>query len=268
MWFPVRKKTQPTDNLFKFKDYVSHTTSRRQSVLSPIQIELAKALTQFELDQEISNDILKIKPSLKGKLTIRNQRLLEFTPSEPMKADIEYEITLFLDKLYDDLEKGMEKFQFTFKTITPDFKVDLQALQSYSKQYNYIEGQIEASDDIAFAKAQQLIKATQNGKSLSIIWFEKERIGRYHPFRIDSISRAEEDTNINVQWQGDAIGANETEGENTLKIPGRNNFAIVGVDQTRGASASLSINFSDPIKEKQNFAGLVTIHEQGIFVLK
>lgn len=101
------KKNQPTDNLFKFKNYVSHTTSRRQSVLSPIQIELAKALTQFELAQEIPSNIIKIKPSLDGQLTERNQRLLEFKPSDPMEADTEYEVTVFLDKLYDDLEKGM-----------------------------------------------------------------------------------------------------------------------------------------------------------------
>ncbi|RMB56443.1 hypothetical protein EAX61_14495 [Dokdonia sinensis] len=272
-----KKDPQPTDNLFKFKDYISYTTSGRKSVSSPIKIELAKALTQFELDQEIPSDIIKIKPSLDGKLTVRNQRLLEFLPSEPMEADTEYEVTVFLDKLYDDVEKGMEKFQFTFKTITPDFKVNLQALQSYSKEYNYVEGQIEASDDIAFAKAKKLINATLNGKPLTIKWPNAQTASvsnsisssnstsrsRFHPFRIDSIPRAEDDTAIKIEWNGDAIGADDTQGENTLKIPGRNNFSIVGIDQTRGANASLAINFSDPLKEKQNFAGLVTVQRGG-----
>lgn len=261
--FSCDKKPSPTDNLFKYKDYISYHTEGRQSVKNPIRISLAKALTQFELDQEIPSEIIKINPSVEGKLTVRNQRLLEFVPSELLDADTAYEVTVFLDKLYDDLESGMEKFQFTFKTITPDFKVDLRALQSYSKQYNYIEGQIEASDDIAFAKAQQLIKATQNGKSLSIKWFTQDKSAQFHPFRIDSISRAEEDTNILIQWNGKEIGASETNGENTIQIPGRNNFKIVGIDQNKGANASLAINFSDPLQDKQKFAGLVTIQRAG-----
>ena len=257
------KTPAPTDNLFKYKDYISYTTEGRQSVKNPIRVELAKALSQFELDQELPDNILKISPSVAGKLSIRNQRLLEFVPSEPLAPNTEYEVTVLLDKLYDDLASGMEKFQFTFKTITPDFKVDLRALQSYSKQYNYIEGQIEASDDIAFAKAQQLIKASQGGKSLSIKWFTQDKSARFHPFRIDSISRAEEDTNVEIQWDGKVIAANDTKGENTIQIPGRNNFKIISVDQHRGASTSLSINFSDPLQDKQNFAGLVTIERGG-----
>ncbi|WP_405251026.1 alpha-2-macroglobulin family protein [Dokdonia sp. Asnod3-C12] len=257
------KTPSATDNLFKFKDYISYTTEGRQSVKSPIRVELAKALTQFELDQEIPADILKISPSISGKLTVRNQRLLEFVPSEPLEADVAYEVTVFLDKLYDDLEKGMDEFHFSFKTITPDFKVNLRALQSYSKEYNYLEGQIEGSDDIAFAKAQQLINATQNGNALSIKWFSEDAYARFHSFRIDSISRAEEDSKIEISWNGKAIGAKETKGENTVEIPGRSNFKIIGIDQTRGANASLAINFSDPIQDKQNFAGLVTIQQGG-----
>ena len=254
-----KDKPAPTDNLFKFKDYISYHTEGRRSVKTPIRIELAKALTQFELNQEISRDIVKISPSVDGKLTVRNQRLLEFIPSETLEADTEYEVTLFLDKLYDDLESGKDKFQFTFKTIKPDFKVDLRALQSYDKNYNYVEGQIEASDDIAFAKAKKLISATQNGSPLSIKWFNKDASEKHHPFRIDSIIRAEENASVTIKWDGDAIGAEETSGENTLVIPGRNNFSIVGIDQTRGANAMLSINFSDPIQERQNFSGLVSI---------
>lgn len=258
-----KKETAPTDNLFKFKEYITYTTQGRQSVKNPIRIELAQALTQFEMDQEIPSDIIKVSPSVKGVLTVHNQRLLEYTPQEPLDGDTEYNVTVFLDKLYDDLEVGMEKFQFTFKTITPDFKVDLRALQSYSKQYNYIEGQIEGSDDIAFAKAQQLISATQNNKALPIKWLNKDAFSKYHPFRIDSIARAEENSEVLITWDGDAIGAGKTTGQNALSIPGRDNFTIIGVDRITGANASMSINFSDPLQEKQNFAGLVTVQRGG-----
>lgn len=254
-----KDKQAPTDNLFTFKEYIAYHTEGMQSINTPIRIELAQALTQFELDQEIPSHSVKINPSVEGTLTLHNQRLLEFTPTQLLASDTEYTVTVFLDKLYDDLKPAMDQFQFTFKTIKPDFKIDLKALQSYDKNYNYLEGQIVASDVIAFAKAKQLLTATQNNKALAIKWFNKDTSEKHHPFRIDSISRAEEDVSITLKWNGDPIGAAETQGENTIDIPGKNNFTIVGIDQTRGANAMLSINFSDPLQERQNLSGLVTI---------
>lgn len=258
-----KKEAQPTDNLYKFKEYISYTTSGRKSVETPIRIHMAKALTQYELDQELPAEMIIIRPKISGKLMVRNQRLLEFIPDVPLKADTEYEITVPLASLYDDLPKDVQKFQFTFKTIAPDFKIELRALQSYDKQYNYVEGQIEASDVIAFAKAKELVTASQDGSTLNIKWFNEEKPARYHSFRIDSIKRTVEDGKINIQWNGEAIGAKETSGENELAIPGRNNFKIVDVQQLRGANASVAINFSDPLLEKQNFNGLVNIERSG-----
>lgn len=254
---------QPTDNLFKYKEYISYATSGRQSIANPITIRVAKALTQFEVDQEIPSDILKITPKTSGKLTVSGQRTLIFVPDELLDTDTEYALTLHLDKLYDDLPKEMRAYAFSFKTITPDFKVDLRALQSYDRNYQYLEGQIEGADVIAFAKAKQLINATQKGKPLSITWLSDDTATRYHAFKIDSIYREVEDANIQVAWNGNAIGAKETKGENEVLIPGRNNFKIVNVNQTLGANASLAINFSDPLQEKQNFRGLVTIQRAG-----
>ncbi len=254
---------QPTDNLFKYKEYISYATSGRQSVVNPITVQLQKALTQFEVDQVVPSDLIKITPKVDGVLTVSGQRVLKFVPNESLESDTEYHVTVHLDKLYDDLPKDKRFFEFSFKTITADFKVDLRALQSYDKKYQYLEGQIEGSDVIAFAKAKELVSATQNGKQLSITWVSDQKPARYHAFKIDSIFRDVEDANIQVQWNGKAIGAKETKGENDVLIPGRNNFKIVDVDQTLGANASMSINFSDPLQDGQNFKGLVTIQRGG-----
>ncbi|GGG15601.1 membrane protein [Dokdonia pacifica] len=254
---------QPTDNLFKYKEYISYATSGRQSIANPITVKVGKALTQFEVDQEIPSDVFKIIPKTSGKVTVSGQRVLRFVPDEPLNSDTEYSVTLLLDKLYDDLPKEIRAFTFNFKTITPDFKVDLRALQSYDRNYQYLEGQIEGADVIAFAKAKELINATQKGKPLSITWLSDSKASRYHVFKIDSILREEEDANIQVSWSGKAIGADETEGDNEVLIPGRNNFKIVNINQKLGANASVALNFSDPLQENQNFKGLVTIQRAG-----
>ncbi len=258
-----KDKPSETDNLFKFKDYISYHTEGLQSITSPIHVTVANSLTQFELDQEIPNDYFKISPNVEGTLSIRNQRLLEFRPTNYLEPNTTYEVTVLLDKIYDDLPDGMEKFNFSFKTIKADFKVDLRAIQSYSREYNYLEGQIEGSDAIALEKAEKLIEAFQDSKSLKIKWLNKDLYSKFHPFRIDSIKRFEGDKTILIKWDGDAIGAEDTKGSNTVLIPGRNNFSIINVDQTLGENASLNINFSDPLESKQNFAGLVTVQRGG-----
>lgn len=113
-------KNEPskTDNLFKFKEYISYNTYGNQSIATPIRIELSKPLEQFEITQEIPSEYIKISPRTEGKLTIENGRTLIFQPSEYLKPDTEYTVTVKLEKLYEDIEKEFKNYTFSFKTIT------------------------------------------------------------------------------------------------------------------------------------------------------
>ena len=73
-----KKKTVDTDNLFKFRDYISYTTSGITSVTAPIQINLANDVDSWETGNAITDDILTIKPHVQGKLTIGNKHTLLF----------------------------------------------------------------------------------------------------------------------------------------------------------------------------------------------
>ncbi|MCW9037294.1 MG2 domain-containing protein, partial [Altibacter sp.] len=253
-----KNDTSETDNLFKFKDYIAYNTYGNQSITTPIRIELAQPLQQYEVTQEIPSDYLKITPKTEGVLTIENGRTLVFQPSEYLKPDTEYTISVKLHKLYEDIEKEFREYVFSFKTITPNFKVDVSALQSYSKQWQYLEGTLQTSDVISPAKAKELVTAIQGKKKLSIKWSAVEGQATFFNFIIDSIQRTAEDSAIKIRWDGDPIDS-DAKGSTTFPIPGRNNFKVVDLKSTVAPQASLSINFSDPIKEEQDFAGLITI---------
>lgn len=228
-----KDKPSETDNLFKFKEFISYNTYGNQSITTDIRIELAKPLQQFELTQEIS---LK----------------------EYLKPDTEYRVTVKLDKFYEDISKEFKSYTFSFHTITPNFKVDIGKLQSYSKQWQYVEASVEASDFISLEKVKQLVSASQDGKNLKLKWPSESTDAKYFNFTIDSINRKVDDSEIQIKWDGKPIGA-ENKGENTFAIPGQNNFTIVDISSTFAPAALLSINFSDPLMENQDFAGLVTI---------
>lgn len=253
-----KDKHAETDNLFKFKEYISYNTYGNKSIATDIRVELAKPLDQFELTQELEADeYLKISPSTKGKLIIENGKTLIFQPAEHLKPDTEYSVTVKLNKLYEDIAKAYRSYTFSFRTITPNFKVDLGKLQSYGKQWQYVEASLEASDVISLEKAKQLVSVSQEGKKVTLKWSSEAGYAKYFNFTIDSISRKINDSEILIKWDGKPIGA-ENKGENTFAIPGQNNFTVVGVTAS-STPALLSINFSDPLQEDQDFAGLVTI---------
>src|SRR5690606_42160547 len=75
--FPYTTLFRSTDNLFKFKEYISYNTYGNQSITTDIRVELAKPLEQFELTQELSaKDYLKISPTTEGKLVVENGKTL------------------------------------------------------------------------------------------------------------------------------------------------------------------------------------------------
>ena len=253
--------TETTDNLFRFKEYISFHTQGRSSIAEPIRIDLAQALEQFEMTQEIPSEYVKVTPPTKGKLLIENSTTLLFKPENYLEPDTEYSVRLDLDELYEDVKDGFESFTFSFKTIQPNFKINLDNLQSYNKEWQYVTGTLEASDVIQLKNAKKILEANQEGKNLKITWPEEAADANYFTFTIDSIQRKIDDSQVEISWDGKPIKA-ENEGKNTFPIPGKNNFTVIDLRSSRGEQSSVSINFSDPLQEDQNFDGLVNIQNQ------
>ncbi|PID69677.1 MAG: hypothetical protein CR989_00400 [Flavobacteriales bacterium] len=261
--FSCKKETThtETDNLFKFKDYIYYTTSGNISVTEPITIGLANEIKNYTQEQPISEDIISISPDIEGTLTASNARTLKFTPKEYLQPDTEYKITVHLSELYTNVPDEFEDFTFAFKTIKPAFTINLEALQSYSSNLKYYEGVLRTSDYIPLEKVKSFLKASQKGKKLSVKWMPEDNVANIFPFRIDSIHRPKEDTEIKISWSGASYDI-DNEGSETKIIPGLANFSIMDVKVMQTPAQHLVINFSDPLKKGQNFDGLVTIGTQ------
>lgn len=256
--FSCKKKQIETNNLFQFKEYISYTTSGFVSVEDAIEINLAKEIASWETNQEITENLINIKPHVSGKLMVNNKHALRFVPDEALDADTEYSVKVNLNKIYQNIPSNFKTYTFSFKTIKPNFNLVTNNLQSYSKEWQYLEGVVRAADIISIGQAKQLVEASQNGKKLSIVWNESFKKAKVFEFKIDSINRETEDSEILVSWNGKAIDADHS-GKNTIVIPGKNNFSILNVKVVQNPEQYLAINFSDPLKKQQNFDGLVSI---------
>lgn len=255
------KKSQipKTDNIYAYKSYIYGTTAGEVSIADPIQINFASDILDFVDSKPIENNILEISPKTAGVLFMKNKRTLVFKPSKNLRPGTEYTIKVQLHKLLANVPFTHKTYQFRFKTITPDFSINTPKLQSYSKKWQYVEGEIRASDMLLLEDAKQLISAEQEGTSLNIKFITKNKSAKYFDFIIDSIRRKEDDSEIKISWTGKSIGV-KTQGEKTMRIPGKNNFSVLNVEVFQSPDQYVQVNFSDPLKKSQNFNGLMDIH--------
>ncbi|GLB53074.1 membrane protein [Neptunitalea chrysea] len=246
------------DNLYKFRGYVSSVTQGEVSSHSDIKVVLQKPLKNWETDKKLSNDLLEIAPSVKGKIIALNSQTLSFIPDTPFENDKIYNFTLNLKTIYKDIPKGLETFHFSIHTSKQDFNVVTENLQSYSKDWQYLEGNLHTADIISVTDAKKLVSATQNGKSLSVKFESIPKEGTILQFKIDSINRKVADDSIKVSWSGKPLNI-ENEGSKYMLIPGKDNFTVLDINVNSGAKQYVEINFSDPLDTSQNLNGLVAI---------
>ena len=253
-----QKQKEPTDNLYAFKEYVNYTTSGVVSVTEKITINLGKEIDAIKDGYAINPKTFEISPSVDGDLKMLNKHSFQFIPKENLKSDTEYTVTVKLRDLYVAIPKGLYSYTFQFKTIKPNFSIQANVLQSYSSEWQYVEGVLKSADMISLEDAKKLISASQGDQSRRIVFDESNATSKYFDFKIDSIRRMEDDSKVSFSWDGAAIES-DYKGENEIRIPGKNNFTVVDARVVNGASKYISINFSDALKLQQNFDGLVTL---------
>ena len=250
--------TEQINNLHKFREYVTDISPGIISAHSDIRVVLRQPVEGWTNDMELSSNLFQISPRVKGKVVALDNQTISFIPENPLKQDTEYTLTLALDDILPEIPSEFDDFIFKVKTIKQEFNVTRGGLQSYSKDWQYIDGTIRSSDLMDVTTAKGIIKATQKGKNLAIKIDNSIQPGTQIDFKIDSIQRFEEDSQIEISWDGSPFNI-ETKGTFDANIPGKNTFLVIDVNVFDGAKQYLEINFSDPIKKNQNFDGLVVL---------
>ncbi|WP_340077042.1 alpha-2-macroglobulin family protein [Leptobacterium sp. I13] len=253
------------DNVHKFREYVSDVSQGIISAHSDVRVVLREPVAGWESNQELNNNLFTVSPKVKGKVVALNNQTIAFVPENPFDQDTEYEYALKLEDIIEKIPSELKTFTFKVKTLKQQFNVNTTQLQSYSKDWQYIEGTIRSSDQLKIATAKELVKATQEGQKLKIKFDETAEKSTQFFFTIDSIQRFTEDSEINIEWDGGAFNI-EIKGDASILIPGKNNFTVVDVSVNDTEDQYMEINFSDPLKKNQNFNGLVAL--QGAKSLK
>lgn len=251
------KSGKDFDSVFaQFKEYITSFSSGIVSANSDIQVGLAISKKEWVPGQELDKEYFSISPSIKGKVVYQEGNVIAFKPSEPLDSDKEYRVTLHLSK-FIKTPKGLEDFNFRVKTIRQDFMVQATDLQSYSRDWQYLNGTLKASDKLDIAVARKLVTAEQEGRKLPVR-FSGSGSSAQFSFIIDSIQRKVADSKVKISWDGNDFDI-DRKGTEEFIVPGKDNFKVISVEPQPEDNQTLLINFSDPLRKDQNFAGLVAI---------
>lgn len=249
---------QPHDNLNRFQEYITQVSHGIISAQSDVRIVLNEPVKGWKNGDELDPDLLVVSPKVKGKLITLDERTIAFIPENGFEQDTEYQVSLHLEDIIKDLPKDLETITFSVKTLKQQFNIYTDGLQSYSKEKQYLTGQVRFADEFPLDKAKQLVSATHKGKSVPLKFDESIKKGRQFSFKIDSIQRYEEDSQLTISWDGSSFNI-DGKGENGIKVPGKRNFTVLDATVEMGENSMVLINFSDPIKKGQNFKGLVVL---------
>lgn len=244
-----------------FKEYIVSFTGGIVSSESDIRVVLAFDKKEWKAGQVLDNDLFDISPSVDGKVVALSPNTIAFIPEKKLKPGTEYQVTLNLDKLITlpkEKEKELSDFNFTVKTIKQDFTINTADIQSYSKEYQYLNCVLKTADNIDIETAKKLVEAKQKGNNLKIRFEKNSGSAKEFHFIIDSIQRYSEATNLEIIYDGSDFDIDQ-KGQIDVPITNINEFKIVKVEVPDGSNQSVLINFSEPLEKGQDFAGLVSI---------
>ncbi len=242
-----------------YEGYIESFSSGYVSVYDPITVTLAQDLSPDLLENGPQNKWFSISPSVDGEVKFLDANTIQFVPTEKLKQDQEYRITFQLHKVMD-VPKDLREFRFAVHTYKQDFIVNINDIQSYDRNWQYLRGSIETTDLMEFEIAKQLVTAEQEGKKLNVKVVRESELSRSFSFVIDSVQRKMEDSKVTIFWDGKPFKIdNKDQGE--FEVPGKNNFKVVQIEVENGDEQFLKINFSDPIDKNQNLKGLVRIQD-------
>jgi len=213
-----------------FTAYIAAFSSGHLSRQDGIRIRLTEAFpSQVDMSKPIDGKLFEISPSVKGSAYWMDKQTIEFRPDEDMKSGTTYRVEFALGKLMN-VPANLKTFSFEFQTITQNFDVDLESQQTYEPgdlQWLRFTGTLKTADFLDKTRLDDLLRASQDGKSLIITW-DPDPDGREHRFRIDSVQRKEKAGKLLIAWNGKSIGV-QRKGNMEAIIPALGEFKIMEI---------------------------------------
>lgn len=245
-----------------FGEYISTYTAGIVSAKATLRIVLAQSLADsLEIGQEVSAKLFDFSPSIKGQAFWLDNRTIEFRPVDRLKSGQVYEANFFLSKLLKTPE-DLQTFEYSFQVIAQNYEVSIENQRPYVKtelRRQKIEGTLFTADMADAEAVEKVLTAVQESKGLAITWAHAGD-GKQHNFSIEEVVRGEEAGKVKLTSNGKTLSI-EKEEELEIEVPSLSDFKLMTAKVVQSPSQYVVLQFSDPLKEKQNLDGLIRISD-------
>jgi uncharacterized protein YfaS (alpha-2-macroglobulin family) len=253
------KNSKTDDDKQAYARYIESYTSGTISKKSFVRVHLANPASGMrDLGKADTRKLFSFSPSVSGKAYWIDPQTIEFRPTEDLKAGKSYDVTFNLSEVAET-EKGLEDFDFEFMVKKPGLMLSQNGLISQnntSTDLMKLTGQIATSDVEETEEIEKAIKLDFNQK-LKIKWVH-EPDKNISKFTIDSIKKDKSDKNLKLNWDGDAINA-EQKGTEEIRLPALNKFEVLDIKAIQGEEDYALVQFSEPISVGQDLNGMISL---------
>ncbi len=243
-----------------FTEKIAAFTSGVISSESTIQVVLANDYPgQITRNTPVDKSVFKFDPFLAGQAVWLDNRTLEFRPEKPLVSGETYSVKFYLSKLMK-VPRNISVLEFDFSVVRQAFSVEFEGYQTSREDdlvWNTLKGVVNSADFIDDRVLASCFSANQGKEKLKIKW-DNSIDRRTFNFVIDSVKRTEQPEKVNISWDA-TTQVKGVKGESQFEMPALGDFKIMDIRVIQQPEQYIRVTFSDPIRKKQNFDGLVSL---------
>jgi alpha-2-macroglobulin len=260
-FFSCSKKAEDISSISEaYGEYIQAHTAGAISKHSSISLRLsAQHHPEAQPGSEAPAGVFQFDPPLKGKTLWADEHTLEFQPDKPMRSGQKYTVRLSLNT-FITVPRSLRLYTFSFQTMSQNFELATQA-PSIPDPENpnslVLQGYIITADRESAEDVEKMLKVQQSDGATSIHW-QHDQINRRHNFEITGVQRRQNATSVVLEVDGKSINLDKKE-KQEITIPAIGHFILTQAEVTQSPDQFLSLRFSDPLDERQNFEGLVQL---------
>ncbi len=264
--FSCKKEEKPLPIVDDFSSpvslFVDQVTGYTTGVIpgnSEIQVKLTKPLENISPGSEENRKLFTFDPEIPGKTYWQDAKTVVFAPQSRLTSGQYYKVIFNLGEIVA-VPDNQKKFRFTFQCIPQNFSVKFAGIELYDANdlsKVKLSGTIQTADVADMETIQRVLVAKQDKEALPVVWEDGGGIYRYK-FTIENIRRKEKEEEVNIAWDGAPLGVKK-KGSTTIDIPGLAEYKVINVSVVRGDNQYILVNFSDPIDEKQDLTGMISL---------
>jgi uncharacterized protein YfaS (alpha-2-macroglobulin family) len=240
-----------------FGEYISSYTAGIVNSGTAIRIVLAQNATDSTITK-----VFSFSPNIPGEANWIDSRTIEFRPEGRLISGQVYEVGFSLGKVIAGVPSDLRNFEYSFQVIPQNFEIQVVNFKPYVKtelKRQMIEGVLTTADFAENENVEKMMTAEQEGKSLKLTWTHSSE-GKQHSFIVEDVARKEAATTVALSISGQPLGIEQSASE-SVEIPALNDFKVTKAWVEQGTTQAVVIQFSDPLNEKQNLEGLISLTE-------